>query len=307
VSSLDPFIDGYLAHLTGERALSPRTVAAYGADLKRFAAFAESQGWVTPADIQARDIAAFAQSLAEAGLAPSSQARHLSAVRGFLSFLVDEREAETNVARHVESPKQRRPLPRFLGGEDVEALLAAPQQAGGHAPRAQRDRAMLETLYATGLRVSELCALTLDQLNLDQGLVIPRGKGDKERIVPLGEVALDALAAYMASGRKALLAGRLSDDVFVTARGHAMTRQQFFTIISKYARGVGIMQPVSPHMLRHSFATHLLENGADLRVLQTLLGHADITTTEIYTHVNRERLKSLYEQFHPRATGARDD
>jgi integrase/recombinase XerD len=233
-----------------------------------------------------------------AGRSPRSVARWLVAVRGFFEWLAQEGSIPENPAARLEPPRFWKTLPKVLDGADVERLLSAPDPA---EPRGARDAAMLEVLYATGLRASELVGLRLGDLRLDAGYLSCIGKGSKERVVPLGSAASAALSAYLASGREALLGGKRSEAVFVGRAGSPLTRQGIWKLIKAYGRRAGIRASLSPHVVRHSFATHLLENGADLRAVQMLLGHADISTTQIYTHVNRERLKRLYRDFHPRA------
>jgi len=229
---------------------------------------------------------------------PSTQARLLSSLRRFYLYLAREEKIETDPTALIDSPKLGRPLPKSLSEEQVEKLLAAPDVA---APLGLRDRAMLETLYATGLRVSELVGLTLSQVSLTQGVVRVIGKGDKERLVPLGEEAVAWINRYLAEGRPRLVKRRSTDAVFATARGGSMTRQAFWHNLKQHARTAGIEpKKLSPHTLRHAFATHLLNHGADLRVVQMLLGHSDLSTTQIYTHVAQARLKTLHEQHHPR-------
>jgi integrase/recombinase XerD len=225
-------------------------------------------------------------------------ARWIVAVRGFFAHMVAEGVIDESPATNLEPPRVWRSLPRVLSFAEVEALLGAPDASD---PRGQRDRAMLEVLYATGLRVSELVQLRLGDLHLDAGYLRCLGKGSKERVVPLGGEADARLQSYLAEARPALLQGKRTDFLFVSPRGGAMTRQGFWKIIKRYGRSAGISTPLSPHVVRHSFATHLLENGADLRAVQIMLGHADISTTQIYTHVNRERLRRIYDDFHPRA------
>jgi len=228
---------------------------------------------------------------------PRSTGRLVSSLRRFYQYCVREGMREDDPSVELDSPKLPRSLPKSLSEADVEALLAAPDET---ATLGLRDRAMLETLYASGLRVSELVGLKTIQVSLDMGVLRILGKGAKERLTPLGEVASDWLQRYQSTARAELLAGRKSDAMFVTARGGAMTRQAFWSLIKRYALKAGIATPVSPHTLRHAFATHLINHGADLRVVQLLLGHADISTTQIYTHVARERLKALHQKHHPR-------
>jgi integrase/recombinase XerD len=233
-----------------------------------------------------------------AGRSARSVARWLVAARRFFTYLVDEGVRTENPTAHLELPKAWRALPKVMSFDEVEALLAAPDRA---EPRGLRDAAMLELLYATGLRVSELVGLKLGDIQLDAGYLRCMGKGSKERVVPMGAQADASLRAYLSNGRPEILGKRRGDALFVNVRGGPLSRQGFWKILKAYARTAGIRTPVSPHTVRHSFATHLLENGADLRSVQIMLGHADISTTQIYTHVNRERLRRLYRDFHPRA------
>jgi integrase/recombinase XerD len=287
----------WLEGLSLERGLSPRTVASYRSDLVRLGGWLEleQRGDLLAAD--ARSLSDHLRALARGEIAPRSVARALSAMRGFYGALVEEGERGDDPTEHLDAPKKWRHLPRVLDEVEVGRLLAAPDP--GTAAGA-RDKAMLELLYATGLRVSELVGLRLAQLRLEGGFLIAFGKGAKERVVPVGEAAEGALRHYLREVRPRLAAGR-HDVVFVNLRGAPMTRQGFWKLLKAWGRAAGIRRELSPHVLRHSFATHLLEHGADLRVVQTLLGHADISTTEIYTHVHRERLRGLYDRFHPRA------
>jgi len=229
---------------------------------------------------------------------PRSQARALSAIRSFHRLLVAERLCTADPTENMGSPRPGRRLPGVLSGGEVERLLRAPDP---RTPAGRRDRAMLELLYATGLRVSELVTLSVNDLHLETRMVLARGKGSKERLVPVGAPAAEAVRLYLASARQALLRGRRTQDLFVTPRGARMTRQGFWKLIGRYARGAGIGKRISPHQLRHSFATHLLAGGADLRAVQAMLGHADIATTQIYTHVDRTQVRRLYDRHHPRA------
>jgi integrase/recombinase XerD len=244
------------------------------------------------------EIMAFLAMVQEQGLAPRSRARLLAALRGFFKFMVGDSHLAENPVANLTSPRLRRHLPSVLSVADVESLLNQPNQA---IPLGQRDAAMLELLYATGLRVSELVTLTVSRVNLQVGFLIVVGKGSKERIVPMGEAASEAVRSYVAESRPKLLRGRMSDKLFVTNRGTAMTRQGFWKLLRNYGRKAGLQKRLTPHILRHSFATHLLERGADLRSVQMMLGHADISTTQIYTHVARERLRQVHQKYHPRA------
>ncbi len=286
----------YLATLVVERGLAANTVASYRSDLERFGRWlAERQ-----LDVAQVDRAALRRYLSElrgSGLAARSAARALAALRGFFRYAVASGQLEGDPTAELESPRLMRPLPRYLGTDEVDALLAAPDVA---TPLGLRDKAMLETLYATGLRVTELATLKLASIRLDPGYVRVWGKGRKERIVPLGSSACRWLSRYLSEGRPRL-DRRHAEEVFLSARGAALTRQSVRRILIGYGRKAGIARPLSPHVLRHSFATHLLEHGADLRAVQAMLGHASISTTEIYTHVTRERLRRLYDEKHPRA------
>ena len=291
----DPMLEAWLDHLSAERGLARNSVAAYRRDLEALMRQLEARPLVSAGQ---DDLLVVLRRMRTAGRSPRSVARWLVAVRGFFGWLAQEGTIEDNPAARLEPPKVWNTLPKVLDGLDVERLLEAPDRAD---PRGARDAAMLEVLYATGLRVSELVGLRLRDLRLDAGYLSCVGKGSKERVVPLGAEANAALAAYLASARETLLAGKRSDSVFVGRAGAPLTRQAFWKLIKAHGRRAGIRASLSPHVVRHSFATHLLENGADLRVVQMLLGHADISTTQIYTHVNRERLKRLYRDFHPRA------
>ena len=289
---LDQFCDS----LWLEDGLSRNTLDAYRRDLDQFAHWLTERECHLPS-ADNKDLQAYLAHLFAKRAKARTSSRALSSFKRFYQYLIRERLIEVDPTLNIESPKLPRGLPKSLTEADVEALLAAPQI---ETPLGLRDRAMLETLYASGLRVSELVELTLNQANLDMGVVRIMGKGSKERLVPLGEEAVDWVKRYLAIARPLILAGQLSDAVFVTARGGAMTRQSFWHLIKRYAKESGIKQAISPHTLRHAFATHLINHGADLRVVQLLLGHADISTTQIYTHVARERLKKLHEQHHPR-------
>jgi len=284
----------FLDHLRVERGLSPNTVEAYRSDLEKFFRGCPRN----PADVGRDDIRAFLSREREAGLSPATSGRRLVALRTFYRFLLLERRTPSDPTENIAAPKAFKRLPGYLTEEEVEALLGAPDAI---TPTGLRDRAMLETLYATGMRVSELTGVSTERLHLDSGFVIVMGKGSKERVVSLGEEATDWIRRYIAEARPVLLKKRQSSHLFVTARGGGMSRQNVWIWITRYARAAGVTKHLSPHTLRHSFATHLLEHGADLRSVQTLLGHADISTTQIYTHVEQERLKRIYRQFHPRA------
>jgi integrase/recombinase XerD len=292
-------VERYLDHLAVERGLAGNTVAAYRRDLCGLGAALEEAGRDLLTAVPA-DLAAEIRRMRRAGLSPRTISRAVSAARGFYAHLVAEGERADDPAADLATPKLLQRLPTVLSEEQVEALLQAPDTA---TELGLRDRAMIELLYATGLRVSELVSLRLPQLRLGSelggGYLLAFGKGSKERVVPVGESAEGWLGRYFRDARPGLERGR-ADAVFLSRLGRAMTRQGFWENLRRYARAAGVKK-VSPHVLRHSFATHLLEHGADLRAVQEMLGHADISTTQIYTHIHQQRLKSLYERFHPRA------
>lgn len=289
---LQPFLDS----LWLESGLTENTVAAYRRDLLAFAS------WLNEFDIDLvaasrSDILRYQSVRMREGRKVRSEARLLSSLRRFYRYLYREDIRDSDPTAQIESPRLGRSIPSSLTEDEVEALLA---QANVDVALGLRDRTMLEVLYATGLRVSELVGLTIDQLNMRQGLIRCIGKGNKERLVPLGEIALDYLQRYLAESRPQLLRGILCEDLFPTQRGKAMSRQAFWYLIKRYAKLAAIEKELSPHTLRHAFATHLLNHGADLRVVQLLLGHSDLSTTQIYTHVAKERLKSIHTLHHPR-------
>lgn len=290
-------LERFLDVLWLERGLTPNTLAAYRSDLEHFARWLGRQGGGLLV-AQREALLKYLQERSIEGARPRSTARLLSSLRRFYRYLVRERLREDDPSARIDSPKLGRPLPKSLTEEEVEALLNAPDIT---TPLGLRDRAMLETLYATGLRVSELVGLTVTQLSLTQGMVKVIGKGRKERLVPLGELAVEWLDRFMNESRPLLLsAGQPSASLFPSRLGEAMSRQAFWQLIKRYALLAGIGKSLSPHTLRHAFATHLLNHGADLRVVQLLLGHSSLSTTQIYTHVARERLKVLHAAHHPR-------
>ncbi|MBK6743389.1 MAG: site-specific tyrosine recombinase XerD [Hydrogenophilales bacterium] len=296
-SSSDPELDTFCDALWLEDGLSPRSLESYRRDLRQLAEWLERQRIALP-DAGAGDVQRFlAERTIRYGVAARSLARQLSTLKRYFRWLLRQGRRGDDPTLNIEAPRLPRPLPKSLSEADVEALLAAPDR---ETSLGRRDRAMLELLYACGLRVSELVGLPMAALSLEMGVVKVMGKGAKERLVPLGEMASESLGEYLKSGRPALLSGRADDALFVTERGRAMTRQAFWYRIKRHARVAGISGALSPHTLRHAFATHLLNHGADLRVVQMLLGHSDISTTQIYTHVARERLKTLHRQHHPR-------
>lgn len=295
---MEGLLDAFIAFIRAERGLSGKTVDAYAADITAYFKDLEARGLSDVARVKQEDITAHLGTLARNGLSKRSQARHLAALRGFHRFLVAERLAEKDPTEDLDTPRAARKLPTFLTLEEVEQLLAAPDE---RTTTGQRDKAMLELLYATGLRVSELCGLDINDLQLTAGYLVAKGKGSKERIVPIGSVAAEKVREYLGGPRQTILGRRESRALFVTPRGGPFTRQGFWKLLKRYALKAGIRKPLSPHKLRHSFATHLVERGADLRAVQAMLGHADLSTTQIYTHVNSARLRSVYDDFHPRS------
>ena len=289
---LDQFLDGIWL----ESGLSANTLAAYRADLRAFQSWLAKKGLALE-QVTRADLLAYLAANVRAGLSPRSSARHLSTLRRFYRYLLIQGRTQADPTADVRSPVIGRPLPKNISEQGVEKLLSTPPR---DTALGSRDRAMLETMYASGLRVSELVGLTLNELDLTTGLVRVVGKGGRERIVPLGEEASESLREYLGQARSDLLKAQLTDAVFVTRRGGPMTRQAFWQLIKRYAQQAGIGAEFSPHSLRHAFATHLLNHGADLRSVQMLLGHTDLSTTQIYTHVARARLQSLHGTHHPR-------
>jgi integrase/recombinase XerD len=277
-----------------EKGLSANSLEAYTLDLAKWSAFLGESA--VPAGVE--DLRRYLDHLYQSGLSARSIARHLTTLRGFYGFLLREGRISTDPTEHLGTPRQWQNIPKFLNLEDIDKII---QAADVTRPTGLRDRAMMELLYATGLRVSELCRLGLGDCNLDLAVVRTTGKGNKQRLVPAGRDAMKAVETYLASGRAALLKGRASRYLFVTARGGCLTRQGFWKLLAGYGRKAGIFHGLTPHVLRHSFATHLLEGGADLRSVQVMLGHSDISTTQIYTHVMRSRLRQTVEEHHPRA------
>lgn len=294
-ATFDGALDDYIQHLRVERALSKHTVEAYASDLVRFGRWLHDQG-ASLAQVDEAYVAGYLVALSQSGTSARTQARALSAIRGFFRFLVQDKRHKRDPTELLEGPRLLRKLPDVLSRDEVFRLLEAPV---GAKPNRIRDRAMLHTMYAAGLRVSELVGLDRGDVNLKDGFVVVLGKGNKRRLVPIGEHARAAMNDYLTEVRPKW-AFPASRAFFVTARGKAMTRQSFWRIVKKYARAVGITKPISPHKLRHSFATHLLSGGADLRSVQTMLGHADLATTQIYTHVTGDHLREMHERFHPR-------
>ena len=294
MSELDRAVDAFLIHVKVERGLSPRTVSAYATDLTELGGFLADEG-IALGEVDAAAVGAWVLSLSARGLSSRSQARKLSAARGLFRWLLREKAVAADPTELVDSPRKMRRLPRVLERGEVARLLAQPDRA---KDRGRRDAAMLYTMYSAGLRVSELVGLPLGDLNLEAGFVQVLGKGDKRRVVPLGTPAAKRVAAYLPDRARWARPGEPA--LFVTSRGGPMTRQAFWKNIKRYARGAGIDKPISPHKLRHSFATHLLLGGADLRAVQAMLGHADIATTQVYTHVTGEHLGRVHETYHPR-------
>jgi integrase/recombinase XerD len=290
-------IDTYLDYLRDVRRMSPNTISSYARDLAALAAFADKRGRAVEA-LDRRDLEAFTRQLMTHGLSPRSTARAIACVRGYFRFLLGEKKIGTDPAGDLRAPRAWPALPKYLDLDEVDRLLAQPDPS---TPRGIRDKALIELLYATGLRVSELLSLKPGDVSLDAGYLTCIGKGDKERIVPLGHAAADWIRRYLADARPALVKGRKSAWLFVNAKGGTqLSRVGFWKILKEYGIKAGVSRDLSPHVLRHSFATHLLERGADLRAIQMMLGHADLSTTQIYTHVLEARLRSVYDRFHPR-------
>ena len=291
---LAPSIQAYLNFCRVEKGLAANSLNSYQLDLKRLS---EEIGKPVT-DIQGPDLASYVESLYGAGLSARSIARHITTLRNFYRFLIQEGQLNHDPTEFLNQPRQWSTLPKYLNRDELDRLIAAPpvEKSTGI-----RDRAMLELLYATGLRVSELCQLTLSAVERGTGVLRVTGKGNKQRMVPFGQAAGQAMDLYLGSARPRLLKGRASRHLFVTARGRAMTRQSFWKLLRGYGVKAGISRALTPHVIRHSFATHLVEGGADLRSVQIMLGHADISTTQVYTHVAQRRLRETIEQHHPRA------
>ena len=298
MSTAHDLVDAYLIHLRVERRLADHTLESYGRDLQRLGEFAAALERPLH-HLDRRDLEHFVDGLMNDGLSPRSVARTVAAVRGFYRFAVLARHLDTNPADDLQSPRAWPALPKCLAVAEVDKLIKQPDVT---TPRGLRDRALIEVLYATGLRVSELIHLRASDLNLEAGYLSTTGKGSKQRIVPIGEQAAEWLTRYIREGRPALLRKRTSPWLFVNAKqGSSLSRVGFWKILKTYGRTAGLSRTLSPHVLRHSFATHLLEHGADLRSIQMMLGHADLSTTQIYTHVLEARLRAVYDRFHPRA------
>ena len=294
---IDNILDAYLNYLTVEKGLARNTLEAYGRDLGRYADFVVRGGVKSWKDVTPEVLVGFLEQTRKGGLSAVSMNRNLVAIRGFHKYLMQEKLAETNPVSNIELAKGWMRLPDTLSQDEMGTLLKEP---GRETPTGIRDTAMMELLYATGLRVSELIALDMKHINWQVGYLIAFGKGDKERIVPIGQVAYEAVKSYVDQVRPTLLKGKMSEVLFLNRRGGRLTRQGFWKIIRFYTLRAGLLKKVHPHTFRHSFASHLLEGGADLRSVQMMLGHADISTTQIYTHITGERLKSIHKKCHPR-------
>jgi integrase/recombinase XerD len=294
---IDNILDAYLNYLTVEKGLARNTLEAYGRDLGRYADFVVRGGVKSWKDVTPEVLVGFLEQTRKGGLSAVSMNRNLVAIRGFHKYLMQEKLAETNPVSNIELAKGWMRLPDTLSQDEMGTLLKEP---GRETPTGIRDTAMMELLYATGLRVSELIALDMKHINWQVGYLIAFGKGDKERIVPIGQVAYEAVKSYVDQVRPGLLKGKMSEVLFLNRRGGRLTRQGFWKIIRFYTLRAGLLKKVHPHTFRHSFASHLLEGGADLRSVQMMLGHADISTTQIYTHITGERLKSIHKKCHPR-------
>jgi integrase/recombinase XerD len=293
------YVDDYLNHLVLERGLSVNSVEAYNHDIHRFFAMLGSSD---PMKVTLEDVRKHMSRLREHGISARSVARAMSAIRGFYRYMVEEEVLTQDPTELLDRPKLGKKLPGVLSREDIERMLAVPDL---ESIEGIRDRAMLELLYAAGLRVSELCALSVNDVDLQAGVVRAFGKGSKERLVPVGEVAAKYVREYLTFVRPGMLKNGESEDLFLSRRGKGLTRQAVWYRIKHYAFLANIAAKISPHTFRHSFATHLLEGGADLRAVQAMLGHADISTTQIYTHVDKARLRDEYDQYHPRAGAGR--
>jgi integrase/recombinase XerD len=290
-------IDEYLNFMAVEKGASPNTIDGYSRDLNRYAGFVEERGVREISGIGTEDVIAYLASLHGDGLAANSVNRALAAIRGFYRYLLREKKVDHTPMAHIVLAQVWTRLPDVLSREEMALLLAQP---GAETPADIRDSAMLELVYATGIRVSELIGLTVNSINWQVGYLVAMGKGEKERIVPVGQTAYERVKRYQEGARPLLLKGRESDRLFLNRSGKGLTRQGFWKIVKKYAAKAGLGKAIHPHTFRHSFASHLLEGGADLRSVQIMLGHADISTTQIYTHVTRERLKEIHRKYHPR-------
>ena len=294
---MEQLLDHFLHYIVVEKGLSKNTVDAYSHGLNRFLDYLKKKGIQKISGVSKLDVRAFLLTLKKQGLSTKSVVRNLAAIRTLFHFLIQEEILETNPIEELESPKLPKTLPEILTLKEVEQLL---EQPNPQTPMGIRDRAMLEVLYATGMRVSELTQLPMNQVNLEAGYVRVFGKGSKERIIPIGNEAMKWVALYLKVAREKLAKRRESPFLFINRMGSGMSRQRFWKVIKAYGRRAGIRKRITPHLLRHSFASHLLERGADLRSVQMMLGHVDISTTQIYTHVTGERLKKIHQRYHPR-------
>lgn len=290
-------VDRYLKHLAAERGLSPNTVQAYADDLAELSQYLEDQGVTNWAKLEGLHLVAYLARAGKKGLAPATRSRRLSSARGLVGYLIQRGDLNNDPLAGLSGPRRGQGLPYFLSQEEMERLLAAPSP---ETDLGLRDRAMLEVMYAAGLRVSEVIGLGVGQVQFQIGCLLVRGKGDKERLVPLHDKAMAALKLYLEGPRAKLLKKQNREEVFVNVRGGCLSRMGIWKIVKKHLGAAGISGPVTPHTLRHTFATHLLEGGADLRSVQLMLGHSDISTTQIYTHVTRQRLVEIHRRYHPR-------
>ncbi|MDV2910683.1 site-specific tyrosine recombinase XerD [Pediococcus acidilactici] len=295
---MDDLINDYLHALKVERGLSDNTIVSYRQELRHMQNFLQEQHIADIKDVDRYTILNYLDALKQTGRARSSSIHTISSLRKFFKYLLLNDQIQTNPMVNIDPPKRAQHLPSVLTTEEVERLLKVPDTS---KPLGIRDRAILEVMYATGLRVSELIALNLNELHLEMGLIETVGKGNKQRIIPIGDVAIQWLERYINGPRRALLGAKRYNEIFLNQHGHPLTRQGVWKNLKAQVQKAGIKKNITPHTLRHSFATHLLENGADLRIVQELLGHADISTTQIYTHITQQRLVDVYDKYHPRA------
>ncbi|RQD76245.1 MAG: site-specific tyrosine recombinase XerD [Candidatus Syntrophonatronum acetioxidans] len=295
---MNKWINEFLYFLEVEKGLAQNTLESYGRDLKNFTSYLTNNGCNDMLNICRNDIVSYLLSLQEKGRASSTISRNLASIRSFFHFLIQEQVVGHDPSSSLDSPKQEKKLPETLTVKEVDLLLSQPDTS---EVTGIRDKSMLEVLYATGIRVSEIISLNTIDLNIENGYIRCRGKGNKERIIPLGKIAIKNTRYYLENSRHKLVKNDSIEALYVNHHGNRLTRQGFWKIIKKYAKQANISRKITPHTLRHSFATHLLENGADLRSVQEMLGHADISTTQIYTHITRKKLKGVYEKAHPRA------